>query len=84
MSINYPKNGITHFRDYRGIECPMNFARITVDLMDIPVGDLIEVLLDDGQPAINVPKSLVRDGQHVISMLQNGAFWKLTVQKIVD
>lgn len=62
----------------------MNFARITVDLMDIPIGDFLEVLLDDGQPATNVPRSLAREGQHVISMIQCETFWRLTVQKIVD
>lgn len=84
MSIKFSKKENTHFRDYRGIECPTNFARITVDLMDIPTGDFLEVLLDDGLPATNVPGSLIREGQHVISMMQNGTFWRLTVQKIVD
>ncbi|HON12061.1 MAG TPA: sulfurtransferase TusA family protein [Chitinispirillaceae bacterium] len=72
------------FRDYRGIECPMNFARITVDLMDLNIGDKIRVLIDDGEPSVNVPRSLEREGQKVIYREKRGDYWELVVEKRVE
>lgn len=83
MKENIKKKRET-FRDYRGIECPMNFARITVDLMDLEIGDRIRVLLDDGEPFINIPRSLEREGQKVIHREKMGDHWLIIAEKIVD
>ncbi|NLL15519.1 MAG: sulfurtransferase TusA family protein [Fibrobacter sp.] len=72
------------FRDYRGVECPMNFARITVDLMDLNIGDRIRVLLDDGEPSVNVPRSLEREGQKVVHKEKIDDHWLLIIEKRVD
>jgi TusA-related sulfurtransferase len=74
----------THERDYRGVPCPMNFARITVDLMDLQIGDQLRVLIDDGEPSVNVPRSLVREGQNVLEKKDLGGYWSLLIEKIVD
>lgn len=71
-------------RDYRGVECPMNFARITVDLMDLKIGDKMRVLIDDGEPSVNVPRSLEREGQKIIEKTKMGLYWVIIIEKIVD
>ena len=45
------------FKDLRGVACPMNFVKTKVELARIPVGGFLRILLDDGEPADNVPRS---------------------------
>ena len=46
------------------------------------VDDMLEVLLDDGEPIANVPKSLENDGQEVkIEKIEN--YFKVIVRKKV-
>jgi TusA-related sulfurtransferase len=44
-------------------------------------GSLLEVLLDDGEPSENVPKSLKNDGHKVISLVEEQGHYKLTIEK---
>lgn len=77
-------DGFTIARDYRGVQCPMNFARITVDLMDLKIGDRLHVLIDDGEPANNVPRSIEREGQRIIEKTNMGSYWSVIIEKVVD
>ncbi len=54
--------------DLRGVPCPMNFVKTKVALEQLPVGALLEVLLDDGDPVRNVPASLREQGQEVLAV----------------
>ena len=54
--------------DLTGVRCPMNFVKAKVALERIPVGAVLEVLLDDGEPVKNVPGSLAEQGQEVLSV----------------
>ena len=72
------------FRDYRGVACPMNFARITMDLLDMQTGGILEVWLDTEEQAGAVSRSLVRDGQAVLEMEQIKDFWKILIRKVTD
>jgi sulfite reductase (ferredoxin) len=72
------------FRDYRGVACPMNFARITMDLVDMQTGGILEVWLDSEEQAGKVSQSLMRDGQAVLEMVQEKDFWKISIRKDTD
>ena len=72
------------FRDYRGVACPMNFARITMDLVDLPSGSLLKVWLDTGEQVGNVSRSLLRDGQTVLETLLEDGHWHMTIRKDTD
>lgn len=48
--------------DLRGIPCPLNFVRTKLKLQRMPVGMLLEVWLDAGEPVEQVPDSLRTEG----------------------
>jgi len=54
-------------KDLRGVACPMNFVKAKVALESLPVGAVLEILLDEGVPARNVPSSFREQGQEVVS-----------------
>jgi len=72
------------FRDYRGVVCPSNYIRVTVDLIHMECGKTLEVLLDDGSPAHNVPFSLVKDGQTILQKAKLGNHWSIVIRKDKD
>jgi sulfite reductase (ferredoxin) len=54
--------------DLSGVLCPMNFVKAKVALEKIPVGAVLEVVLDNGEPIQNVPASLAEQGHEVLSV----------------
>ncbi len=54
--------------DLRGVGCPLNFVKAKLELEKIEVGEVLEVLLDDGEPVRNVPASFDGQGQEVIEV----------------
>ena len=48
--------------DLRGTPCPLNFVRTKLKLQRMPVGELLEVWLDSGEPIEQVPDSLRSEG----------------------
>ena len=44
--------------DLRGVSCPTNFVKAKLALEDIEAGETAQILLDDGEPVKNVPRSL--------------------------
>jgi sulfite reductase (ferredoxin) len=68
-------------RDYRGVGCPENFARITMDLVDMPCGSIFAVRLDTDEQVANVSRSLIRDGQAVLESLHENGYWNIIVRK---
>lgn len=68
--------------DLRGVLCPMNFVRTKLQLEEMERDQILEVVLDDGEPMRNVPRSLKEEGHVVVKVqkLEDGAF-KLLVRK---
>lgn len=54
--------------DLRGVGCPLNFVKAKIRLETVKVGDVLEVLLDDGEPVKNVPASFADQGQEIVSV----------------
>ncbi len=69
------------FRDYRGTVCPMNFVKVKVDLSKMATGELLKVLLDDGPPIQDVPRSVSQQGHEVVGKRNEGDHWSLTIRK---
>ena len=69
------------FRDYRGTVCPMNFVKVKVDLSKMAKGQTLKVLLDDGDPIENVPKSVELQGHEVVGTEKEGDHWSMVVRK---
>jgi TusA-related sulfurtransferase len=67
--------------DLRGVPCPLSFVRAKLHLEKLETGELLEVLLDAGEPIEQVPNSLVADGHQVKSLEDRDRFFVMTVQK---
>ena len=69
--------------DLTGVACPMNFVKTKIKMTMMPVGSLLDVILDDGAPIENVPLSLEEQGQTVHSKEKiSDSQWKIRVEKI--
>ena len=53
--------------DLRGVICPYNFVKTKLKLETMELGQVLSVLLDDGDPIKNVPRSVSDDGHTVLS-----------------
>jgi sulfite reductase (ferredoxin) len=69
------------FRDYRGVACPMNFVKVKLDLATMATGQLLKVLLDDGEPIENVPRSAADEGHNIVMQKKEGDYWSVLIRK---
>ena len=67
--------------DLRGVACPMNFVKAKIALEQIDVGEVLEVLLDAGQPARNAPASFAEQGQEVLEVTDAGGYFRARVRR---
>jgi tRNA 2-thiouridine synthesizing protein A len=56
--------------DLRGVSCPTNFVKAKLALEEVDNGTAVRILLDDGEPVKNVPRSLKADGHKLIGLKQ--------------
>ena len=61
------KTAVTVKLDLSGVACPINYVKTKLKLEELDIGQLLEVILDEGDPIRNVPESLRSDGQKVLS-----------------
>ena len=59
-------DGADQLLDLKGVACPMNYVKTKLKLELMPAGSTLEVLLDDGAPIENVPKSVKNDGHDIL------------------
>lgn len=57
-----------HTLDITQEHCPMTFVRTKLKLAQIAKGDTLEVLLSEGEPLDNVPRSAQEQGYNVLSV----------------
>ena len=58
--------------DLRGVSCPTNFIKAKLALEELEAGETTQILLDDGEPVKNVPRSLKAEG-HKLTGLKHTA-----------
>ena len=69
-------------KDFRGIKCPINFAKTKMVLSDMQSGDILELYIDDGSAIKNLPNSIEKEGHKVLSKEEEKTGgWKITIQK---
>lgn len=68
--------------DLRGISCPTNFVKAKLALEELEDGTVTQILLDDGEPVKNVPRSLKADGHKLLGLKQvDDGHYVLELQK---
>lgn len=68
--------------DLTGVACPSNFVRTKLKLEEMEDGQILEVILDDGEPIRNVPRSVKEDGHEIIKVEKMENYWRLLIKKM--
>ena len=72
----------TKYLDITNEHCPMTFVKTKIELSRLLSGDRLEVLLKEGEPLENVPRSSEEQGYTVISVENvKGNIHKVIIQK---
>jgi tRNA 2-thiouridine synthesizing protein A len=67
--------------DLRGVLCPINFVKTKLKLESMEAGEVLEVMLDPGEPIQNVPKSIKEEGHKIVEVRKEEGYFRLKVQK---
>lgn len=67
--------------DLRGVCCPLNFVKAKLAMDKIMSGETIEFYLDDGEPIVNVTRSLKDEGHQVLLVTPQDGYFKVIVEK---
>ncbi|MHC4087972.1 MAG: sulfurtransferase TusA family protein [Planctomycetota bacterium] len=67
--------------DLRGVACPLNFVKAKLELEKVAAGEILEVMLDDGESVRNVPASFAGQGQEVMEVKNLGEHFCVKVRR---
>ncbi len=67
--------------DLRGVLCPMNFVKTKLKLESMEPGEVLEILLDSGEPIQNVPKSIKDEGHKIVEVNREDDYFRLKIEK---
>ena len=73
---------IDQYLDLKGVPCPLNFVKAKLKLEVMGTGEVLEILLDDGEPITNVTASVKEEGHQILKVEKITKHWKLIVRKI--
>lgn len=69
--------------DLKGVPCPQNSAKALIQLETMSSGEVLEIIIDDGEPFDNVPASIEdEDDDYKIEKLERDeqGLWHLFVR----
>ena len=70
--------------DLRGVICPYNFVKTKLKLETMAPGQVLAVMLDDGDPIRNVPQSVRDDGHAVLAQERLADYFRVIIRKRPD
>ena len=76
-----PWDRVIHQLDITKDKCPITFVKVKVKLAKLKEGDHLEVLLSEGEPLKNVPRSAEEQGHKVLNIEPDGPFHKVLIEK---
>jgi sulfite reductase (ferredoxin) len=70
------------FQDLRGVGCPMNLVKTKIAFSKMQSGQILGLILDNGPPINNVPRSVTREGHEVLAREQRkDGTWQVLIRK---
>lgn len=64
------------------IACPINYVRTKLKLESMQTGEILEVILDDGEAIESVSTSVIEDGNKILNKTQlENSCWNLLIEK---
>ena len=79
--------GITadEYVDITDVKCPVTFVKAKVALEELDEGQILQVHLNAGEPARNVPRSIREEGHEILAFQENGnGTFELYIKKVGD
>ena len=70
--------------DLRGVICPYNFVKTKLKLETMEPGQVLAVILDDGDPIHNVPRSVSDDGHTVLHQERWAEAFRVIIRRRAD
>jgi tRNA 2-thiouridine synthesizing protein A len=70
--------------DLRGVICPYNFVKTKLKLEAMKQGQVLSVLLDDGDPIRNVPCSVSNEGHTIIAQDRIEGSYRVLIRRRDD
>lgn len=68
--------------DLRGVLCPINFVKTKLKLEELTDGQHLEVFLDEGEPILNVPRSVKEEGHQILKVnKETDGYYRLIIKK---
>ncbi len=61
--------------------CPMTFVKTKLKLETMSIGEVLEVTLREGEPLLNVPRSVEQDGHKILGLRKHGEVYKLIIER---
>ena len=65
--------------DLSGVPCPQNSSRALIELELMEPGEVLELIVDDGEPCERVPRTLEWEGHEVLFSIRSGGQWTIRV-----
>ncbi len=71
--------------DITDVVCPVTFVKAKVALEELDDGQVLSVHLNDGEPVLNVPRSIKEEGHQILKLIDNGdGTYNLLVKKVEE
>jgi tRNA 2-thiouridine synthesizing protein A len=67
-----------------GVVCPMNFVKTKVALEGLRTGEILEVILDEGEAILNVPRSVKEEGHKILKVIPDGDVFRVFIEKVQE
>ena len=68
--------------DLRGVVCPINFVKTKLKLEEMGKGQILEIVIDQGEPMDNVPRSIKEEGHRIIKVEKIDNHFRLLIEKM--
>ncbi|HAH74963.1 sulfurtransferase TusA family protein [Kandleria sp.] len=71
--------------DITDVVCPVTFVKTKVALEELDDGQILAVHLNDGEPVLNVPRSVKDEGHQILRLIDNeDGTYELIVKKVEE
>lgn len=67
--------------DLRGVLCPYNYVKTKLKLETMKAGQVLSVIVDDGEPIRNVPRSVSEDGHTILKQERIDNWFRVLIKK---
>lgn len=69
------------FLDLRAVICPINFVKTKLKLEEMKQGEILEIVIDEGEPMANVPRSIKEEGHKIIKVEKIDHHFRLWIER---